>query len=272
MKPALNFRFVIRGGLFGILVVIAAALGSWSWFVNSQLDPAPTGPIPPPPTILVPQGPMPAGRVGLQEWAQYQGEDYQMVGSGFILRLGDGRLVGVTTAHSLSPGDAGHRLQRVGLSVAGQTGFVVEFDTLHGLPGRPRWGANMTVDYVLLRARGLVAPEFVLRLDPRGAPQPGERVWLFSGQGKSDGRREIYEGTAQSVSDQAVWVSMDEVFHPSGMSGSPLVSQHTGQAVGMAIAANTRDGRLLIGAHPIGSLVRLAEAAQDFPTLAEFTR
>jgi hypothetical protein len=51
------------------------------------------------------------------------------------------------------------------------------------------------------------------------------------------------------------------------MSGSPLVSQHTGRAVGMAVASSPRRGALLIGAHPIGSLVRLAEAANDYPRL-----
>jgi hypothetical protein len=54
---------------------------------------------------------------------------------------------------------------------------------------------------------------------------------------------------------------MDERFDPSHMSGSPLVSRHTGRAVGMAVAASPRRNGLLIGAHPIGSLVQRAEAA-----------
>ena len=110
----------------------------------------------------------------------------------------------------------------------------------------------------------------VLTPDPRGAPQPGERVSLFSGLGGGHGGRRILEGTVQSVSDAAVWVLMDELFNPGLMSGSPFVSQHTGQVVGMAIAVNPRGGRLLLGVHPIGSIVQLAESATEFPKLSEY--
>jgi hypothetical protein len=61
---------------------------------------------------------------------------------------------------------------------------------------------------------------------------------------------------------------MDEQFDPGLLSGSPLVSGHTGKVVGMTIAAAARGGRLILGFHPIGSLVRLAEAAVDTPALA----
>jgi hypothetical protein len=56
------------------------------------------------------------------------------------------------------------------------------------------------------------------------------------------------------------------------MSGSPFLSQHTGQVVGMAVAANPRPDWLLLGVHPIGSIVRLAESATDFPRMSEFRR
>ena len=67
-----------------------------------------------------------------------------------------------------------------------------------------------------------------------------------------------------------MWVLMDETFDPGMMSGSPLLSQHTGQVVGMAIAASPRGNRLTIGFHPIGSIVRLAEGAATFPALAGY--
>ena len=128
----------------------------------------------------------------------------------------------------------------------------------------------MTVDYVLLQADQPVDLGFVLTPDPRGAPQSGERVSLFSGLGDGHGGRRILEGTVQSVSDVAVWVLMDELFNPGLMSGSPFVSQHTGQVVGMTIAVNPRGGRLLLGVHPIGSIVQLAESATEFPKFREY--
>jgi hypothetical protein len=62
------------------------------------------------------------------------------------------------------------------------------------------------------------------------------------------------------------------LFNPDGMSGSPFVSQHTGQVVGMAIAINPRGGRLLLGVHPIGSIVQLAESATELLKISEYQR
>ena len=188
---------------------------------------------------------------------------------GFLIRLSDGEIVGVTPAHGFSFGDPDHPLEQIALGVSGQTDFVVEFDTLRGQPGQPRTGGDMTVDYVLLQTDQPIDPSFVLTPDLRGAPQPGERVSLFS---CSDVSQRILEGTVQSVSDTAVWVLMDELFNPNGMSGSPFVSQHTGHVVGMAIAVSPRGNRLLLGVHPIGSIVELAESASEFPKMSEYRR
>jgi hypothetical protein len=179
--------------------------------------------------------------------------------------------VGVTTAHSVSIGEPNYPLERIALGVAGRSDFVGEFDTLWGQPGRPRTGEDMTVDYVLLQVDVSVEPGLVLHPDPRGAPQPGERVSLFSGLGDDQGGRRVLEGTVKSIHNTAVWVLMDHWFNPGMMSGSPFVSQQTGRVVGMAIAVSPRRNRLLLGMHPIGSLVQLAESATDFPHIAELS-
>jgi hypothetical protein len=261
-----NIKFVVRGLLLGLPVaVIASALALV--IIRTQVG-QPLDPTPLPPTILAPRGELPAGQVGLQEWAQYRGQAYSLVGSGFLIPLSDGQIVGVTTAHSVSLGDPDRPLEQIALGVAGQTDFVAEFDTLWGRPGQPCTGGDMTADYVLLQADQPIDSRLVLTPDPRGAPQPGERVSLFSGLGDGHGGRRILEGTVQSVSDAAVWVLMDDLFNPGLMSGSPFVSQHTGQGVGMAIAVSSRSGRLLLGAHPIGSIVQLAESATEFPKIS----
>jgi hypothetical protein len=268
----MNVKFVLRGLLLALpAAVLVTAAGFAVMVVRGWIGP-PTGPPPPPPTILAPRGEMPGGPVGLQEWVQVRGEEYHLAGSGFLLVLDGGEVVGVTTAHSVPLGDPGRPVDRIGLRVAGQADFVAEFDTLHGQPGQPRTGKDMTVDYVLLRADGALGPGLVLVPDPRGAPQPGERVSLWSGQGDGEGGRRVLEGTVQSVDGAAMWVLMDEWFNPGLMSGSPFVSQHTGQAVGMAIAVSPRRGRLLVGAHPIGSIVQIAGSATDFPRMSEFRR
>jgi hypothetical protein len=54
------------------------------------------------------------------------------------------------------------------------------------------------------------------------------------------------------------------------MSGSPIVSFHTGRVVGMALAAGLREGHTVIGMHPIGSLVEKGLEAVDFIPLSEY--
>ena len=266
----LNIKFVVRVLLLALPVAVIASAFALV-MIRMQIG-RPLDPTLPPPTILVPRGELPAGPVGLQESAQYRDQAYSLAGSGFLILLSDGEIVGVTTAHSMSFGNPERPLERIALGVADQPDFVAEFDTLWGRPGQPRTGGDMTVDYVLLQADQPIDSSFVLTPDPRGAPQPGERVSLFSGLGDGRGGRRILEGTVQSVSDVAVWVLMDDLFNPSLMSGSPFVSQHTGQVVGMAIAVSPRGKRLLLGVHPIGSIVQLAESAAEFPKISEYRR
>jgi len=262
-----NIKFVVRGLLLALPVAAIISVAFTLVTFRAQLG-RPPDPTPPSPTILAPRGELPTGPVGLQGWARHRGQADSPTVHGFLIRLSDGEIVGVTTAHGFLLGDPDHPLERIALGVAGQTHFVIEFDTLRGWPGQPRTGADMTVDYMLLQADQPIDSRFVLTPDPRGVPQPGERVSLFSGSGDSPGGQRILEGTVQSVSDTAVWVLMDKFFNPGGMSGSPFVSQHTGQVVGMAIAISPQGGRLLLGVHPIGSIVQLAESATEFPKIS----
>lgn len=274
-----NTRFIARG----LLVALPATAVFTVLGLNLIIARTPTGqppdPTPPPPTILAPHGEMPPGPVGLEEWVQYRGEAYVLSGSGFLIGLDGGQVVGVTTAHSVSIGDPDRLLERIALAAAGQAGFVAEFDTLRGAPGQP-CTEDFSIDYVLLQAGQPIDPGLVLVPDPRGVPQPGEHVSLFSGLGDGHGGRRILSGTVESASETAVWVLMDqETFNPSMMSGSPFVSQHTGQVVGMAVAATLRHLRLfppryrvLLGMHPIGSIVQLAESADEFPGISEQRR
>lgn len=262
----MNVRFVVRGL---ILALPVAVLVSAAWLLFQTPLGRPPEATPPPPTILVPAGEVPTGTVGLREFVQYRGEDYRPAGSGFLLTLADASVVGATTAHGVSLDNPERPLKRIALGVDGGSQFVTEHDALRGSPGRPRTGDDLTVDYLLLHVTQPVDPRFLLAPDPRGAPQHGERVLLYSGVADRDGGQRILKGTVQSASDTAVWVLMDQVFNPYGMSGSPLISEHTGQAVGMAVAVSPRLNRLLVGVNPIGSLLQLAEEATGFSRIGE---
>ncbi len=234
---------------------------------------------PPPPVIAAPRGPLPEGPVGLQQWVQAPGADYQQIEtSGFLFQISNGQVVGVTTAHSLFLEDPHRRLERVGLRSTAPAAWLWDADTYWGVPGVPFAGDDLTVDYVLLKLTN--PPDLsvewtpqVLTPDPRGAPQPGERVTLYSGLGDGAGGPLPWAGTVLSVQPAAVVVYMDAAnLNPAGISGSPILSQHTGRVVGMALGATLRGSRWLIGVHPIGHLVQLAESASTFPRIADFVR
>lgn len=227
------------------------------------------GPTPPPPALTAPRGELPPGHAGLEEWAHYA-DGSGAIGSGFLLRLETGDLVGVTTAHSLYlSGWLGRRLESLAFRLPQSTDHVAVFARFHGAPGRVFTGHNFTLDYVLLSPEGPVNEALALTPDPRGAPEPGERVVLYSGFGDGQGNPRPLTGTVTAVGEAAVWVQMDEFFEAGGMSGSPLLSAHTGRVVGMAISAG-HNTPLLVGFHPIGSLVTKARQAEMFSELSDY--
>ncbi len=278
----INFLFVLRGFLVGIVPLIlclaVAALLPTSIQRSMLLailplsDPAPT---PLPPVITIPRGELPVGPVGLQEWRRDSDGGSELAGSGFLLRLPDGAVVGVTTAHSLSDlGLADSPLRSVSFRLSGADDSPVEFDSLYGSPGSPRTGAVLSGDYVFLSVPNPknLNPEWILTPDQREFPQPGERVLLYSGLGDGAGGPDARSGTVQSAAPEAVWVLMDETFDAGRMSGSPLISRHTGRVVGMAVAVTPLRGRILLGFNPIGTLLDHAADANGEIPIADYRR
>ncbi|HDQ72662.1 MAG TPA: hypothetical protein ENN19_11290 [Chloroflexi bacterium] len=265
---SLNVTFIVRGGLLALLTALLVGGAGLALIISRTPVGQAPDPTPPPPTILASRAPLPPGPVGLRALVTYGEESPRLAGSGFLLALESGDVVGVMASHSIALGNAARLPERVTLRVAGQADQALVFDTLWGPPGRP--DGTLAMDCVLLRPAGPVDPVWVLTPDPRGAPQPGERVTLFSGLGDGDGGRRMLAGTVQSVGESGAWMLMDASFNPAMMSGSPVLSQHTGQVVGMALAAAPRRWRLLIGMNPIRHIVRQAEAASEFPTLIEY--
>ena len=268
----MNWCFVLRGLALGLGLVALLLVGTT--LALPHLFPSPPfGSPPPQPTITAAQGDLPTATVGLQEWARYEGGTYQLAGSGFFFQVPGGEIVAVTSAHSLDLGNAKHILEGVAFRIAGHDDFIVECTELYGIPGRPRFfGLDLTRDFVLLKPLGEVDPALVIDPDPRGAPQPGERVVLYSGLGETASAGGLLEGTALAVDETGVWILMDDLFEPGLMSGSPVLSRHTGKVIGMALTATVRGGELVLGVHPIGALVEKAEQAASFPLLREFKR
>jgi hypothetical protein len=267
----MNLRFVLRGSLLALAAVfvgLIAVLLLIEWR-HQELQPLPPV-VPPVPIMMAPRGPLPSAPGGLVEWTRYGSGAFHPVGRGFLLRLRDGQVVGVTTAHSLSFNNE-PPLRAIALALGERTRPVSEFDAFHGEPGQARTSEDMSVDYALLKVPidPPIDPVLILDPDPRGLPQPGERVALYS---LINDQPRVFQGAVLSADPGAVWAVMDDSFEPSGLSGSPFVSVHTGKVIGMAIATTKRGGKVLLGLHPIGSLVEKAEAAINFPKIVNYRR
>ncbi len=268
----MKVRFMVRGSLLAISAVLMALTVWFLFFTERGRQFLPSSPpvVPAAPVLTVPRGALPTAPVGLVEWTRYGADDYRPVGRGFLFRLPAGQVVGVTTAHSMSF-NSQPSLKKIALAQGEWSHPVIEFDALQGAPGVARTGEDMSVDYVLLYVPSdySIDPALILEPDPRGLPQPGERVMLYS---LVNDQPRKFGGAILSAEPSAVWVAMDEAFDPSGLSGSPFLSQHTGKVIGMAIATTKRGGKVLLGLHPIGSLREKAEAAQTFPEIADYQR
>jgi hypothetical protein len=266
----MNIRFVLRGSLLA-MVVVFVALAAVLFTIESKREASSLPPVAPAiPTLTVPRGALPTAAVGLIEWTRYGVEGYRPVGRGFLFRLSDGQVAGVTTAHSMSF-NSQPPLRNIALAQGEWSNPVIEFDTLRGDPGNARTGEDMSVDFVLLNVPidHSLDPALILDPDPRGLPQAGERVALYS---YVNDQPRVFQGAVLSADPSAVWVVMDDSFEPSGLSGSPFLSLHTGKVIGMAIATTKHASKVLLGLHPIGSLLRKARSAQNFPKIADYRR
>lgn len=260
-----NMRFVVRGLIVALTALLVFLVGLTTLLPYLFPGP-PSGTPPPPPSIDVPRGELPLTHVGMHEYARYRGEDYRPVGSGFVFVTAGGVIVAATAAHTVTLDDPVRPLERVALGFEGEEAFVVELESVRGERGRARvFGSNFSIDYILFLVDVPIDPALVLTPDPRGRPQPGERVVLHSGLAEQAGGSGEWEGSVLASDKHSTWVVMDEVFDPSGMSGSPVLSLYTGKVVGMAVASAGREGHLMIGLNPIGRLVEIARRGIDTP-------
>lgn len=233
-----------RGCIARLLIAVAVvgATGAYLYVRGPDLFLAP---LPPPPVITAPQGPLPQGVVVFRERAP----GGPCVGSAWYLRLPGGEVVAVTVAHSHAAWpDAGMEFTYAdcGRALAAFPEMIRR--------GRRFEGFDLTTDYTILRVAVPPAAALVLEPDPRGGPQSGERVALYHGLGDAAGGQGVVEGTIESVQAAAAWARMPPGSVYGGMSGGAVLSTHTGKVVGMAVVVSPRPGATVVGLSPIAAL------------------
>jgi hypothetical protein len=173
----------------------------------------------------------------------------------FLLRLEDNRLVAVSTAHALSPQareNPAVLLSSNNVGMAALSGPIKR--------GSPFRQDHFTMDYVLWKVEEVIDPGSILQPDPRGAGQPGESILVYSRLDNGAGESLSFPGVIMAVTPEATWIQLEASFNPRGFSGCPVVSQHTGQVIGMAVSGRDLHP-VVMGLHPIGSIVEKAEQA-----------
>jgi hypothetical protein len=203
--------------------------------------------VPAQPVIDAPPGDLPGGVVGLTGRVQTVGLSF---GCGFLLALGDGRRVGVATAHA-APAVAPEWSARF---------YAVDGSVMADLPRMLARGRTFRQDHFgsdtsiwSVDERTVVGSS--LQPDPRGQAQVGERVVLYSNREEG-----AMAGVVMVVLKEATWIQLDEVIDPRGLSGCPVVSAYTGRLIGMAVAGSGGSATV-IGLNPVGLLVEKAAKA-----------
>jgi hypothetical protein len=130
--------------------------------------------------------------------------------------------------------------------------------------GQTLSNGQFTVDYTVWAVAENTPAEYFLQPDPRGQGQPGERVLVFGRGPASTGGSLRWPGVVLSSTPGTIWIRLDDSFAPGGYSGCPVISQHTGRVIGMVIAGGDQPP-VVMGLHPVGSLVEKARAALRAP-------
>jgi hypothetical protein len=254
-------RTLWRALLAALMALLAMALflrlypPALRWVVmlfphEGVVDFPPAQPLPPEPVIDAPAGQAPVGYLAFSTEAGGLG-----YACGFMVELEGGQRVGFSAAHAghaLKPGVPGQFLSPGGVLMANLTGQIAR--------GHTFYNAHFSQDYIIWKVADELLAGHFLQPDPRGQAQVGERVLVFGRyENGQDGSRS-WPAVVTGSSAEATWIQLEDSFYPGGFSGCPVVSTHTGRVIGMAVAGADRPP-VVMGLHPIGSLVGKAKAA-----------
>jgi hypothetical protein len=254
---AVRVLAVLLAAVLALLLFVTLAPGALRrmvlpWIPGAAEIPA-FASIPPAPQISAPRGELPEGYAALSGRLEPGGIG---LGCGFLLALEDGRRAGVLTAHAAPPKLPGLRAR-----FYAPNGAAVGDLTRWEVRGQTFLRQRFSLDYSLWSVDPALPAEKFLEPDPRGGGQPGEAVTLYSPGDNGAGGSQRWAGRVMRVDgDEAIWIQLDEAFDPRGSSGCPVLSQHTGKVLGMVVAG-THTAPVVLGLHPIASLVEKIEAS-----------
>jgi hypothetical protein len=194
-------------------------------------------------------------------------------GTGFLAKAPDGRIAAVTSAHLIDPqGPA--LLEARWLDIRTRTPVAV-FTRSWGAIGRGGTDApayDLRSDYLLLPVQVPVPADQVLELDPRSLPEVRERVWFPNKDQAAPLGYRVIPGTVTAAESKYLTVVLDQPLALTSQSGSPVISQTSGQVIGTLSRGGREGRRTVLLLTPAAALLAALTNSLDFRPLRQGSR
>jgi hypothetical protein len=298
--------------IFEYAIYTFAAVGlawmAWDHFHKARPNPAPAAAGAPaavdPPVAAAPPPARPAtkppGRqVLFQPMFVWENSQPTLQGTGFFVKAPGGKVAAVTSIHFLDV--AGPRLREVRwLNVADNKPAAVldrswgprgEARAARLIVGKDRDGKPEIVtlpmpdkrtDYLLMPASQGVPADAVLELDPRTTIDAGERVYFHDKCRFGQKDYAVLEGSVVRATPEQYQVMLDQDIEPESQSGSPVISQATGEVIGtlagigdfgadaaQILLGGGRGSPRLLVLTPSCAILKALQENHDFPLLQD---
>ena len=184
-------------------------------------------------TKPTPNAPVPTGLILFQPKFYWAGSDPTLQGTGFLVKTRSGETVGVTSAHFIDP--RGPVLLRAEWLEIGSETPKASFTKCWGRPGQlgiHMEAADRTSDYLLLVYETGMSNIAVLEFDVRDKPDVDERVWVPDKTADATFGYRLVEGVVVDANTLSITIVLDSPIILQSQSGSPVLSQKTGQVIG----------------------------------------
>jgi Mg-chelatase subunit ChlD len=199
------------------------------------------------------------------------GREARAVGTSFFVPTRDEiGVAAVATAHAFDLAELARakevefRLGASGARVAVASRLLAPAGRAYHAPG-----SSLREDYVLFALDAAPRGVRVLALDPRPAPEKGERVRILGVPSQVKQDEDDLFGEVFRVADDRIEVDLDAPADLRGWGGAPVLRHPSGEVIGMLQAAQPVSGTLRLSVSPIdalrGALDAPAEGGRGLP-------
>lgn len=214
---------------------------------------------------------LPPGDLVFQPQFFWAGDEVSRQGTGFFTKSAAGKLIAVTSAHFVDFG--GPKLLRAQWLRVDDGEKVAEFEEHLGTPTYAGNEDDYRRDYLLFVPKQGIEDIATLELDGRMQPLRGERVWLPNKDYESDKGYTLEAGTVKKATAEYSQVVFDNQFVLQSRSGSPIISQMTGNVIGTLAASGEFLGEEFVVIAPSAPIKQALERAnKSFKTHAVIGR